>query len=161
MAAAQQFVAHGVTEQRLIHGVTGVAHHHGLALLGDLAIHHAGVVSGPCPAPATRLHLHRHAVVGDFQEALCALEQLTAEVGDQAEGCTVAHARLAVESVAKFHATWWESPRLKEIGEWMPAINAPVQQVAAGAYAQAWQPFLDMFGAGLSPEVRSAPRRPR
>jgi thiamine kinase-like enzyme len=80
-------------------------------------------------------------------------------VGDQAEGCTVAHARLAVESVAKFHATWWESPRLKEIGEWMPAINAPVQQVAAGAYAQAWQPFLDMFGAGLSPEVRSACER--
>jgi thiamine kinase-like enzyme len=94
------------------------------------------------------------------QRYILLIEDLApASVGDQLTGCPLAHARLAIESIAKFHATWWESPRLKEIAAWMPAINAPVQQVAAGAYAQAWQPFLDMFGAGLSAEVRSACER--
>lgn len=96
----------------------------------------------------------------DKQQYILLTEDLApAEVGDQAVGCNLAQARLAIESVAKFHATWWENPRLEKIGEWMPAINAPVQQVAAGAYAQAWQPFLDMFGEGLSPAIRSACER--
>ena len=94
------------------------------------------------------------------QQYILLIEDLApACVGDQAVGCSLAEARLAVESVAKFHAAWWESPRLANIGEWMPATNAPVQQFAAGAYAQAWQPFLDMFGAGLSPEVRAVCER--
>lgn len=96
----------------------------------------------------------------DTQEYILLIEDLAPLcVGDQAEGCAVEQARLAVEQIGKFHATWWESPRLAEIGDWMPAINAPVQQVAAGAYAQAWKPFLDMFGAQLTPEVRSACER--
>lgn len=96
----------------------------------------------------------------EAQQYILLIEDLApACVGDQATGCSLAQARLAVESIARFHATWWESPRLAQIGEWMPAINAPVQQVAAGAYAQAWQPFLDMFGATLSPEVKSVCER--
>jgi hypothetical protein len=96
----------------------------------------------------------------DTQEYILLIEDLAPlTVGDQAKGCALAQARLAVEQIARFHATWWENPRLKAIGEWMPAINAPVQQTAAAAYGQAWKPFLDMFGAKLTPEVRSACER--
>ena len=62
---------------------------------------------------------------------------------------------MAVESIAKFHATWWESPALEKIGEWMPMTDAPVQQFAAGAYQQALGPFLELFGATLSPSVKA------
>ena len=37
----------------------------------------------------------------------------------------------------------------------MPAIDAPVQQFGRGAYQQAWQPFLENFGAELSPEMKA------
>ena len=33
--------------------------------------------------------------------------------------------------------------------------DAPVQQFAAGAYQQAWGPFLEAFGATLSPAVKA------
>ena len=68
-------------------------------------------------------------------------------------------ARLAIESIAKFHATWWQSPRLDEIAEWMPMIDSPVQQVAAGAYQQSWGPFLEMFGGAISPEIKAVGER--
>ena len=96
----------------------------------------------------------------DTQEYILLIEDLSpACVGDQAVGCALAEARMAVESIAKFHATWWESPRLAQIGEWMPMIDAPVQQFAAGAYLQAWEPFLQMFGGMLSPAVKETAER--
>ena len=94
------------------------------------------------------------------QEYILLIEDLApAQVGDHAVGCTLDQARISIESVAKFHATWWEHPQLDKIGEWMPMIDAPVQQFAAGAYQQAWEPFLQMFGAMLSPEVKSVCER--
>lgn len=92
----------------------------------------------------------------DTAQYILLLKDLTpARVGDQLAGCTAAEAEIAVRSIAGFHATWWESPGLKAIAEWMPAIDAPVQNLADGAYQQAWQPFLDNFGAGLSPQMKS------
>lgn len=92
----------------------------------------------------------------EAQEYILLIEDLApCEVGDHAAGCKLEEARLAIESIGKFHATWWESPRLKTIGEWMPTLDAPVQQFAGGAYQQAWPAFLQMFGSTLSPEVKA------
>ena len=100
--------------------------------------------------------LYYSAANRETQEYILLIEDLApAVVGDQAEGCTLEQARLAVESIAKFHATWWESPALNKISEWMPMTDAPVQQFAAGAYQQAWGPFLEAFGATLSPAVKA------
>ncbi|MBI5289593.1 MAG: DUF1679 domain-containing protein [Chloroflexi bacterium] len=96
----------------------------------------------------------------ETKEYILLLEDLSpAEVGDHAQGCSLEQARLSVTSIGKFHATWWEHPQLAKIGEWMPMIDSPVQQVAAGAYQQAWEPFLQMFGGSLSPEVKAVCER--
>ena len=92
----------------------------------------------------------------DTADYILLIEDLSpARVGDHLEGCTAKAAELAVRSIAKFHATWWQSPDLDAIAEWMPTLDAPVQNLAEGAYQQAWQPFVDNFGAGLSPNMKS------
>ncbi|HYM15106.1 MAG TPA: oxidoreductase family protein [Dehalococcoidia bacterium] len=91
----------------------------------------------------------------DKQEYVLVLEDMSpARVGDQAAGCTVAEAELAVRSIASFHATWWEHPRLDEIANWMPVVDAPVHRSAEQSYQQAWGPFIEAFGPKLSPHVR-------
>lgn len=82
-----------------------------------------------------------------------------ARVGDHAAGCTLAEADLAVANIAKFHATWWESPRLEEIADWMPVIDAPVHRSAENSYQQAWTPFIENFGDRLSPAMRKTAER--
>jgi thiamine kinase-like enzyme len=61
---------------------------------------------------------------------------------------------LAVRSIAKFHANWWEHRDLDRM-EWLPSINDPVQQQAQPGYQQCWDPFSQMMGAALSPRMLS------
>jgi hypothetical protein len=89
----------------------------------------------------------------DGDEYLLLLEDMApAIVGDEAPGCSVEQAELAITSLAKFQAAWWDSPKLDTL-DWMPAVNAPVQQIAAGAYQQAWGPFCQFAGDRVSPSV--------
>jgi len=91
----------------------------------------------------------------DTGEHILLLEDMhPARVGDHAEGCTLEEAELAIRNIAKFHATWWESPRLEEIADWMPMIDAPVHQSAQNSYQQAWAPFIENFGDRMTPAMR-------
>lgn len=57
---------------------------------------------------------------GDF---LLLLEDLSpATCGDQVAGCSFEHVRLAIHELAKFHATWWNSPGLNAL-EWIPRLT--------------------------------------
>jgi len=90
-------------------------------------------------------------VEGD--EYLLLIEDMApAVVGDEAPGCSLEQAELAITSLAKFQAEWWNSPKLDKL-DWMPAVNGPVQQVAVGAYQQAWGPFCQFAGEHLSPAM--------
>ncbi len=82
------------------------------------------------------------------------LEDLSpARVGDQVTGCRIEQAQLAISELAKFHATWWESPRLAEL-DWMPVTNDPVRaQSAQDNYQQAWAPFVESFGDQVPAEI--------
>ena len=87
---------------------------------------------------------------GDY--VLLLEDMAPARVGDQLAGCTVAEADLALRELAKFHATWWESPRLNEI-EWMPLTSDPViAQTVQESYQEAWEPFTQVV-AGKMPEA--------
>ncbi len=86
----------------------------------------------------------------EADEYVLLLEDLApARVGDQLTGCSPDEAELAIRHLAKFHATWWESPRLAEI-DWMPASNDPTQvQAVEDAYRDTWDSFLERFGDKL------------
>jgi hypothetical protein len=73
--------------------------------------------------------------------------------GDEVASCSIGDAEAAIRDLARFHAAFWESPRLLEC-EWLPMVNAPVYQSAEGSYQQVWEPFLQHFGDDLSPEMR-------
>lgn len=90
-----------------------------------------------------RYHSARAADSTDF---ILLMEDLApARVGDQVAGCPKAHAELAIRELAKFHATWWESPRLVSL-DWVWAFNHPVRSAAAVAgYTQAWTPFKEIW----------------
>jgi hypothetical protein len=94
---------------------------------------------------------------GDF---VLLLEDLApAQVGDQVTGCTVEQAELAIRELAKFHAAWWENPRLAEL-DWMPYTNESVRaQAAQDNYQKAWTPFVENFGNQVPPEILSIGER--
>lgn len=82
------------------------------------------------------------------------LEDLApAQVGDQVAGCSVEHAELILREIAKFHAAWWENPRLKDFA-WLPFTNEAMRaQAAHDSYQQAWGPFVEGFSAEVPADV--------
>jgi len=96
----------------------------------------------------------------EADEYVLLLEDMApARVGDQLAGCSPEEAELAIRHLAKFHATWWESPRLAEIG-WMPLTNDPlIVQSAHDAYLEAWDPFVEYVGDKLSDDMRAVGER--
>lgn len=70
-------------------------------------------------------------------------------LGDQVAGASLAECRTLIREVAKLHARWWESPHLDQL-DWIPALNSPIIKLAALAYAQALEPFLQKFGHHLT-----------
>ena len=99
-----------------------------------------------------RYHSAFDPATGDY---VLLLEDLApAVVGDQLAGCRVEQARLAIGELAKFHATWWQHPKLPEL-TWMPSIADDwyIESVEE-SYADAWKPFTEHFGQHLSRKLR-------
>jgi hypothetical protein len=92
-------------------------------------------------------------------EHLLLLEDLSVSTpGHEVAGCTPEQAEVAIRTIAMHHAAWWEHPKLVEL-DWMPFINAPVNQSAQGSYQQAWRPYCEIFGDMLTPYLREAGER--
>ena len=72
-----------------------------------------------------------------------------ARQGDSVVGCSQAEAGLAIRLLAKFHASWWESPQLEHL-DWMPLIDAE-SSIYQEVYADAWKAFVhERLCEGLS-----------
>jgi hypothetical protein len=73
-------------------------------------------------------------------------------LGDQVQGCSEEEALLAVTELAKFHAAWWNSPKLFDI-DWLPRGTDLVRASMQGLYPQASKVFLELFGERLTTEI--------
>jgi hypothetical protein len=86
------------------------------------------------------------------------LEDLAAlRPGDNLHGCSLEDAALAVRQIARFHASWWEHPRLDCL-EWMPARGsnpAGIQET----FRQRWEPFLALWGSAVPAAMRATGER--
>lgn len=91
-----------------------------------------------------RYYSHYDPGTGDF---VLLLEDLSsARTGDQVVGCSGEEAALCLRELAKFHAAWWENPRLEQF-DWLPITNETVRaQTAQSNYQEAWGPFVERFG---------------
>ncbi len=108
-------------------------------------------------APHVALRIPRAYYVGTDVEAgnfALLLEDLGehARIGDQLAGCDLPTARMVVRELAKFHAAWWNHPRLEAL-DWMPRVNEPIQLYAGELYRESFPGFAARYGNGLSGEV--------
>lgn len=79
------------------------------------------------------------------------MEDLAAiRMGDQLSGASLEECRTVIGEAARLHAKWWSSPELARL-DWIPAGNEPMIKLAALAYAQSLEPFLQKFGEHLTP----------
>lgn len=75
-----------------------------------------------------------------------------ARVGDQVAGCSPDDAEVALRTLARMHAAFWESPLLDR--PWLlPADDSVAVQHAI--YRRAWPVFEERFRAELTPEMRA------
>jgi hypothetical protein len=97
------------------------------------------------------------AMNADASEFMLLLEDLslTGRLGDQVAGCSLDDARVAIESLARLHAAWWDSPRLDEL-QWLPLGTDLGRISLEHAYPLGWQPALDRYGSYFSPAIREA-----
>ena len=72
--------------------------------------------------------------------------------GDSVVGCTLAEARLCIGQLAKFHASWWDSPLLDGL-DWMPLREADTDAYEQ-IYPAAWAALIEKAGGGMPPGLR-------
>jgi hypothetical protein len=75
-----------------------------------------------------------------------------ARQGDSVVGCSQAEAELAMTLLARFQASWWESPRLERL-DWMP-LKKSESSIYQEVYADAWKTFLQKSGDIMPSELR-------
>ena len=127
--------------------------------------------SAECPARIARCY-------GGVHESRTSYALLLEDLGDlatlsQTDSCPPEQAPLVVKTLARMHAHWWESERLRE-WTWLPSterqsqINTPLVQMRLGrlrgedraAHRPGVRPRGGAAGAGLGNALR-ARRRPR
>jgi hypothetical protein len=83
----------------------------------------------------------------DSTDFILLMEDLApARVGDNVAGCSARDAELPIRELAKFHATWWESPELQRI-DWLWPFNHSVREQGVGlSYRHSWGPFVQNWG---------------
>ncbi len=86
------------------------------------------------------------------------LEDLgTAGVGSRVRGCSAEQAELAIHQVAGFHADWWESPVLEELG-WLTSVPRDLVGIR-DAHDRWWPDFLKQTGDRLPDRIREIGER--
>lgn len=117
-------------------------------------IHFYQDIATDVTAPVPRLYYA--AIEPGTSAAVLLLEDLTAgRVGDNLAGCSEVDAVLAVTQLARFHARWWNHPRLDELAGLIPADDDGFAHV----YQQQWDPFQAKLAGRLPARLETVGRR--
>lgn len=76
-----------------------------------------------------------------------------ARSGSRTKGCSLTQARTAIEHIARFHAHWWENPRLNNLDWLADAPGAPGDAERAQLHEQWWPALIREVGKPLPDEV--------
>lgn len=76
-----------------------------------------------------------------------------ARQGDSVAGCSLSDVELAVDQLAMFHHTWWQSPRLST-WKWLPLREAETA-IYKNMYPDAWKLFVRIAGKEMSDTLRT------
>jgi aminoglycoside/choline kinase family phosphotransferase len=73
--------------------------------------------------------------------------------GDQLSGLSLDEARLAIRSLARLQARWWETPELAAMA-WLPPFEDPGMLVLQDVFQQCWEPYSAFMGERLPQAMR-------
>lgn len=106
-------------------------------------------------SPITAPVAHAAMIAADASNCCIVMEDLSGFAQASAEeGVTWDQALAAVESLAAFHATWFESPELDEMANTFITFQNPVHLAALpGVHAAGWTAAKEHAAALLTPEV--------
>lgn len=94
----------------------------------------------------------------ETSQSVLLLEDISSDWGgDDVAGCSPGQERIAMRQLARFHASWWDSPRVDQF-TWLPSINHNGSLLQEG-YQQAWRIFVGKFGDYLPPSLREVAAR--
>ena len=74
------------------------------------------------------------------------------EPADQLDGASPEQARRVLSEIARFHASWWEDPRLDEF-DWMPRVDGPQSQLIGPMFEAGWPGFVDRYRDRIDPRT--------
>lgn len=80
------------------------------------------------------------------------MEDINARPGDQLASCSMEQAETVIRTLARLHATWWESPRLAGFA-WLPGKGDPSFERNRLSYQQTLPVFVERWGPRLDPKV--------
>lgn len=75
-----------------------------------------------------------------------------ARQGDSIAGCSMEQALSAITGLARFHASWWDRPALRDL-DWMPAKDDETDHYLA-IYPGAWRSLKYKAGDGMPDDLR-------
>ncbi|MCH7642798.1 MAG: phosphotransferase [Chloroflexi bacterium] len=93
-------------------------------------------------------------------EHILLLEDLSgARLGDQVNGCTLDDGRAVVENLARLHARWWDSARLRD-ARWLPGpANAGWLRATGRTFRASWRQVSDDVAQRMPEGVREIAER--
>lgn len=93
-------------------------------------------------------------------EYILLLEDLSgARLGDQVIGCTLDDGRAVVENLARLHARWWDSARLRD-ARWLPGPASDAWLRATGrTYRDSWRRISEQVGPRMPEGVPETAER--
>src|SRR5262249_35328990 len=107
-------------------------------------------------APLAVPHCYFGAVDETSHGSVLLLQDLTpAQTGDQVAGMSVGRAELALRSLARLHAAWWQQEQAPEIQELAP-LRGPAAEASTLVelfYRDTWPLFVDRLSGHLPPDV--------
>ena len=105
-------------------------------------------------------HIYYSAIDEVTGDTILLMEDMSnARQGDSVAGCSLTDAKLAIDQLARFHSSWWQSPHLNRLG-WMPLKDADAS-IYQQVYPDAWELFVRKAGAGMTGRLQEIGRRLR
>ncbi|MQF48770.1 DUF1679 domain-containing protein [SAR202 cluster bacterium AC-647-N09_OGT_505m] len=94
-------------------------------------------------------HIYYSAIDEVTGDTILLMEDMSnARQGDSVAGCSLTDAKLAIDQLARFHSSWWQSPHLDRL-EWMPLRDAETS-IYQQMYPDAWELLVSKAGKGMT-----------
>jgi thiamine kinase-like enzyme len=113
-------------------------------------------VAAPC-SPVLTPRCYYQAIDETSGQSVLLLEEIVAPTGSQLAGATLAQARLALDSLARLHAAWWQAADREEVQELVHLITGKwheEQTLVGELYDAAWPQFLQQALVPIPQKVR-------